>query len=88
MTLTHQVVLARQSGRTRKHKRNPLVLLKCLIFHTGLVALNADDDLDSLLWGQEPSVGRGVGEEEPENYRGDEGEDTSDTDQPLPGLEA
>lgn len=55
-----------------------LFLLESLIFQAGLVVLNTDDDLDSFLWGQEPSVGRRVGEEKPENYRGDEGEDTSD----------
>lgn len=67
---------------------NSLFLLECLIFNTGLIALDTNDDLDSLLWGQEPSIGWGIGEEEPEKYRGDECQDTGDADQPLPGLEA
>ena len=67
---------------------NPLFLLERLVFHTGLITPNTNDDLDPLLWGQEPRIGRGVGEEEPESYRSDEGHDTGDADQPLPGLEA
>jgi len=64
-----------------------LLLLECLILHTGLVVPNTNDDLYPFLWGQEPSISRGVGEEAPEKYRGDEGQDTGDGNQPLPGFE-
>jgi hypothetical protein len=80
--------LEQNHQKTRDHRRDSLFLLECLIFHTGLVVPNTDDDLDPLLWGQEPGIGRGVGEEEPEKYRGDESQDTGDGDQPLPGFEA
>lgn len=52
-----------------------------------MVALDTDDDLDPFFCSQEPSIGRGVGEEVPEGYRGYEGQDAGDRDQPLPGLE-
>ena len=52
-----------------------------------MVVPNTSDDLDSFFWGQKPGIGRGVGEEEPEKYRGDEGQDTGDDDQPFPGFE-
>ena len=68
--------------------RDPLLFLECLVFHTSLVTPDSNDDLDPLLWGQEPGICRGIGEEEPEKYRGDEGQDTGDGEQPLPGLEA
>jgi hypothetical protein len=60
--------------RTRERMgRDPLLFLECLVFHTSLVTPDSNDDFDPLLWGQEPGIGRGIGEEEPENYRGDEG---------------
>lgn len=57
-----------------------LFLLERLVFHTGLVVPNANYDLDPFLWGQEPSICWGVGEEEPEKYRSDEGQDTGDSE--------
>jgi len=69
-------------------RRDSLLLLERFVFYTGLVTLDTDDDLDALFWCQEPSVGRGIGEEVPEGYRGDEGQDAGERDQPLPGLEA
>jgi len=64
-----------------------LFLLECLVLNTGLIIPDTDDDLDPLFWGQEPGIGRGIGEKEPENYGSDEGQDTGDGDQPLPGCE-
>ena len=51
-----------------------------------MVIPNANDDPDPFLRGQEPSICWGVREEEPEKYRGNEGQDAGNGNQPLPGF--
>ena len=74
-------------GERRSTGGDLLFLLERFIFYTGLVVLNTNHGLDPFLWGQKPSIGWGVGEEQPEKYRGDKGQDTGDGDQPFPGFE-
>ena len=87
MTLTGRTTRVRSSDKMRNRERGSLLLLKCLVFYTGLVLLNTGDHLGALFGGQEPGVRQRAREEEPEEYRGDAGQDTGDGDQPLPGFE-
>ena len=78
----------REEPRLRVRQRlDELLALPSLVLDTGLVLRDALHCEHALLGRQEPRGRRRVGEHEEEADGGDEGEDTGDDDQPLPGLE-
>lgn len=74
-------------GQNVNDEGDSLFPLERLILHTRLVLSNTSYHFNPFLGCQEPSIGRRIGEVEPEEDRGEEGQDTCDDHEPSPGFE-